>query len=1020
VRATSAPYILFLNPDTVVPPHTLLRLQSHLADRSVAAVGPLSNFVAGRQSVAFHWQGMLPEAASPEQAAEFLFATNRGRAEESKLLIGFCLMVRRQLLQKLGGLDERLFLGADDLELSWRLRSHRQRLLIATDCFVYHEGQHSFNTEPAEKTGQLVQQSHNALYRILEESYGAGRVPAPEVLWDIDWFRPEGAAFNPLVRPHQLLCLPQGTALEEPLVSIIILTWNQLACTRECLESIALHTTGRYELIIVDNGSDDGTVPWLQEQARLDARLRLILNRENRGFAAGCNQGLAVAKGDFLLLLNNDVVVTANWLEGLLECHRTNPHVGIVGPLTNNASGIQGIGPAPYSDGKGLEGFARQLRRDNRHRRIFSRRLVGFCMLFHQSLYRQIGGLDEQFGTGNFEDDDFCLRSAIAGYCNVVAADTYLHHHGSVSFQGGGLNYQAVLSGNWTLFRNKWSAPVSDPACARQIAACRAREEAEKLLLQQRYAEALTILTKAHHDFPADAVLLRLFAQVSAMAGRLWEAARLGYRPAEARCLLDKRQTALAEQLLFRLLAEEPGSGEAHLLLSCMLRDIGEMEYADALLVYGFRLSPVMVAEYLLQQPDRRNLVPQELVDDAARLNPGSRAVAALRVLTATQARQQLEAAEFYIRNFGIDQEILEIGLSARRTVGIHNRADHDLPPVSLCMIVRDEERHLAHCLASCRPLISRIVVADTGSRDRSCQIAELFGALVLHCQWQNDFSSARNQSLERATGQWILIMDADERLSARDYARFCQVLCQAEPAAFIMTTRNYCNERTSDGFMALDGSYPEEEAGIGWTASDKIRLFPNGYGIRFEGVVHELVEGSVSRAGLAVKQHPVPVHHYGGLESARLERKKEEYYRLGLRKLAAGERTPKALYELAVQAGELGKYKEATESWLLFLQQEPVYAPAWFNLGYVCLRAGQISEALAASEQALRLQADYPAARVNRAICRFLLQPDMGQMELLAGELQEMPDEPPCMSCFHWRSALPVPRNRVLQDYGC
>jgi len=342
VRATSAPYILFLNPDTVVPPHTLLRLQSHLADRSVAAVGPLSNFVAGRQSVAFHWQGMLPEAASPEQAAEFLFATNRGRAEESKLLIGFCLMVRRQLLQKLGGLDERLFLGADDLELSWRLRSHRQRLLIATDCFVYHEGQHSFNTEPAEKTGQLVQQSHNALYRILEESYGAGRVPAPEVLWDIDWFRPEGAAFNPLVRPHQLLCLPQGTALEEPLVSIIILTWNQLACTRECLESIALHTTGRYELIIVDNGSDDGTVPWLQEQARLDARLRLILNRENRGFAAGCNQGLAVAKGEFLLLLNNDVVVTANWLEGLLECHRTNPHVGIVGPLTNNASGIQG------------------------------------------------------------------------------------------------------------------------------------------------------------------------------------------------------------------------------------------------------------------------------------------------------------------------------------------------------------------------------------------------------------------------------------------------------------------------------------------------------------------------------------------------------------------------------------------------------------------------------------------------------------------------------------------------------
>lgn len=1001
LHATSAPYVVFLNPDTVVPPHTLPRLHNHLADPAVAAVGPLSNFAAARQSVALHWQGSLPEAASPEQAAEFLHATNHGRAEESKLLIGFCLMVRRQLLQELGGLDERLFLGADDLELSWRLRSHRYRLLIAADCFVYHEGQHSFKTETADRTGQLVQESHNALYRILEESYGAGRVPGPEELWDIDWFTPQDARFNPLVRAHQVLCLPRGTTLEEPLVSIIILTWNQLEYTKECLEAIALHTSGPYELIIVDNGSDDGTVPWLQEQARSDARLRLTLNRENRGFAAGCNQGLAMAQGDWLLLLNNDVVVTANWLEGLLECHRTNPHAGIVGPLTNNASGIQAIGPIPYTDAKGLERFAQELRRDNRHRRIFSRRLVGFCMVFKRTLYQQIGGLDEQFGTGNYEDDDFCLRSTIAGYRNIVAADTYVHHHGSVSFQGGGVNYRAALSGNWALFRDKWSAPVSDPVYGQQIAACRAREEAEKLLLNQKYDEALTILTKAHRDFPADAVLLQLCARVSAMAGRLSEAAHLGDRPAEVHCLLDKHQTARAEQVLFTLFTEEPGCGEAHLLLSGMMHDIGEMEYADALLVHGFRLSPAVVAEYLVRQADRRCVVPHNLVADAARLNPGSRAVAALRVLSTDNAQQQLEAAEQYIRNFGIDREILEIGLSARRTAGPHCKAEYEIPRVTLCIIVKDEERHLADCLASCRPLLSQIVVVDTGSKDRSCQIAELFGALVLHYQWRSDFSAARNHGLAAATGDWILIMDADERLSIRDYAGFCQALRQAEHCTFAVTTRNYCAERISDGFMALDGSYPEEEAGIGWTASDKIRLFPNGYGIRFEGVVHELVEGSVSRVGLAVKQHPVPVHHYGGLETARLERKKEEYYQLGLRKLAAGERTPKALYELAVQAGELGKYAEAIESWLMFLQQEPAYAPAWFNLGYVCLRDGHIPEALAASERALTLQADYPAARVNRAICRFLLRPDNGQLELLAPELQEMPDQTPLRVLF-------------------
>lgn len=1007
VRITSAPYVVFLNPDTVMPPHSLLRLKHHLTDPSVAAVGPISNFAAGRQSVAVHWYGTLPEAASPEQAAEFLYETNKGKSEETKLLIGFCLMVHRHLLQELGALDERLFLGADDLELSWRLRSHRYRLLIATDCFVYHEGQHSFKTEPAGRTAQLVQESHNALYLILEESYGADRVPVAKELWDIDWFTPDDADFNPLVRSHQLLCLPHGTELEEPLVSIIILTWNQLEYTKECLEAIALHTNGNYELIIVDNGSDDGTVPWLQEQAKSETRLRLILNQNNRGFAAGCNQGLAKAKGDWLLLLNNDVVVTSNWLDGLLQCHQTDPNAGIVGPLTNNASGIQGIAPIPYTDAKGLERFARELRRDNRHRRIFLRRLVGFCMLFKRTLYQQIGGLDEQFGTGNYEDDDFCLRSAIAGFRNIVAADTYVHHHGSVSFKGGGINYRAVLSGNWALFRNKWSAPVSDPDCAKLIAACRMREDAEKLLQLQKYEDAFTILTKAHMDFPSDLLLRRIYARVLATAGKFSEAASLGDRLAAAQCLLDRHQIYPAEQLLFTLLTEEPGFGEAHMMLSELLCNIGEIEYANALLVYSFRLSPVTVAENLLRHPDKRCIIQRHLVEDAARLNPDSKAVSALYVLTAGEAHRQLEAAELYIRNFGLDPEILELGLLARRNVGIHRKAAYEIPRVSLCMIIKDEERHLAECILSCRPLVSQIVVVDTGSKDRSVQIAELFGGMVLHYKWCNDFSAARNYGIAAATGDWILIMDADERLSLRDYDLFCRVLNQADCCAFTITTRNYCAERGGDGFVALDGAYPEEEAGIGWTGSDKIRLFPNGYGIRFEGVVHELVEDAVSSAGLTVHQHPVPVHHYGGLETARLERKKEEYYRLGLCKLADGERTPKALYELAVQAGELGKYSEAIDIWLIFLQQESDYAPAWFNLGYVCLRAGQIRESLTASERALQLKSYYPAARVNRAICRFLLQPDSSQLGLLAQELKELPDQIPLRVLFSLAQCL-------------
>jgi len=997
ISTTSAPYLVLLNPDTVVTPFWLINLQQHLADPLVAAVGPVSNFAAQRQSVVWHWHGPLPQGVSPVQAAEYLYATNQGKAEETKLLIGFCLMVRRVLLEQLGGLDGRLFLGADDLELSWRLRVHGYRLLIATDCFVYHEGQHSFKTESSSTTGRLVQESSNELYARLKECYGQGRVPTPQELWGIDWFTPDNACFNPAVSLHQVLSLPKGSSLSAPLFSIIILTWNQLEYTKECLEALRRHTPEHHEIIIVDNGSSDGTVAWLQACAADDPRYRLILNADNRGFAAGCNQGLELAKGDWLLLLNNDVVVTPGWLGGLFDCHRATSNAGIVGPLTNNASGIQGIGPAPYCDNAGLELFAQKFRVEHRHRRVFLRRLVGFCMLFSRQLHQQIGGLDERFGTGNYEDDDICLRAAIAGYRNIVAADTYIHHHGSVSFQGGGVDYRTALTGNWALFRKKWSEPVHNPQYAQLISICRLREEAETLMLQQRPDEAVQLLHQASTSFPEERLLQELHRQLLCVTGQYEASARLGYRVAEAYCLLDNGQIGQAEQLLRLVMAEEPGCGESLLVLSHLMRRCGEYEYADALLLRSFMLSPVIVSEFLLKAEGLYTMSGlKQLVCEASQLNPDSKALGKLLVLTADTAEQVAEAAETYLLRFGVEHELVIKGLEARKQIGYHRRAHYEIPTVSLCMIVRDEERYLAHCLASCRPLVSQMLVVDTGSNDRTPYIAELFGAQVVRYPWQNDFSSARNRGLELATGRWILVMDADERLSPRDYQLFCQTLEQATVCAFSISTRNYCSTQGRDAFTPLDGDYPEEEAGIGWTSSDKIRLFPNYPEIRFEGLVHELVEGAVARVGLDVRKHPVPIHHYGGLEKERLERKRRMYYQLGEQKLRnEQDRTAKALYELAVQAGELEQYEQAQMLWLEFLQQEPVFAPGWFNLGYVLLRDGKIEEALAATERALQLKEEYLAARINQSICHFVLYPMQGQMAELLREQSKMPTEP-------------------------
>lgn len=188
LREASGEYLVLLNPDTVVTPGWLHRLREACADEAVGAAGPTSDRVAGLQKVQLHVKGALP--SSPEGVAMLLGARNAAATVETRLLIGFCLMVPRRVLDRVGLLDEDLFLGNDDLDLSWRLRREGWKLVVATGAFVHHVGQVSFDSLPREAARRLVQESTDALARKLVAHYGRGRVPSPRELWGVDWFRP--------------------------------------------------------------------------------------------------------------------------------------------------------------------------------------------------------------------------------------------------------------------------------------------------------------------------------------------------------------------------------------------------------------------------------------------------------------------------------------------------------------------------------------------------------------------------------------------------------------------------------------------------------------------------------------------------------------------------------------------------------------------------------------------------------------------------------------------------------------
>ena len=278
------------------------------------------------------------------------------------------------------------------------------------------------------------------------------------------------------------------------LTSIIILVHNQLKYTKKCIESIIKYTDHSFELIVIDNGSTDGTKRYLEvmrknlktkcspvsiknwdseakegsEKQGLNNRCRrfkVISNIQNIGFAAGNNQGIQVAQGDYVLLMNNDVVVTSGWLERLIECAEHHPKAGIIGPCSNYVSGPQLVRKIEYDaeNLEGLESFAKRFARKNYRKasRIF--RVVGFCMLIKKQVIERIGGLDNRYGLGNFEDDDFSLRAALAGYESWVAEDCFIHHFGSRTFAGANIDYKESLEKNWELFKEKWRLPKEMP-----------------------------------------------------------------------------------------------------------------------------------------------------------------------------------------------------------------------------------------------------------------------------------------------------------------------------------------------------------------------------------------------------------------------------------------------------------------------------------------------------------------------------------------------------------------------------
>lgn len=246
-----------------------------------------------------------------------------------------------------------------------------------------------------------------------------------------------------------------------PSVSILIVSFNNKQYTSECLRSVdswAWSYPGHLEVIVVDNASQDGTAALVQEWATQHPGARAILNAENRGFAPANNQALHHAHGDIVLFLNNDAYLTPGSVERLVS-HLDDPEIGLVGPVTNEIGNEAKI-EVPYERLEDMVPFALS-HSANKVGEVFD---IAVCALFCAAMRRDVltalGGLDERFEVGMFEDDDLAMAVRRRGLRVVCAEDVFVHHVGRAAF--GGLpeaEYQEILMQNRRRWEEKWRVP---------------------------------------------------------------------------------------------------------------------------------------------------------------------------------------------------------------------------------------------------------------------------------------------------------------------------------------------------------------------------------------------------------------------------------------------------------------------------------------------------------------------------------------------------------------------------------
>ena len=752
-----------------------------------------------------------------------------------------------------------------------------------------------------------------------------------------------------------------------PRFSIIIIATNEIQHTIACIKSI-FESTKDFELIVVDNASTDGTTEYLSAMNLKHKSIKVIEVEKTLSFAENNNLGLQVAEGEFIVFLNNDTIVSKDWLEKMmlhLE-HVPMKNIGGVGCVSNSSNGRQMVGEqdpeAWYTQHKG--------------RWTQTGILYGWCMCFKKEVLDKIGNFDERFVNGH-EDNDLSLRAVLAGYQLILAQDVYIHHHGQATLIKQNKDIADYMQQGYAN-RESYYDKYWNPGKKKLVAVYRTNggKHLEKSLEQtSKFADSIIlhmIRTKdkqfedALGTCPCEQYVCHLknifpkIVKVGYYDGIFQEDYERNWLLQEALKLQEKGKANWCISIDDDEIYEDKFIKKSQKMMNprnpetltywCTWRTIWETrmgkEFYRKDSTFGsfanyrfFRLIPGM--EITSTHPEGHHC------GSAPSLSPENQCYSNIRVkhLGYDTPEQRQKKFEFYQANDNFKSKA-DIGyddyhhLISPNPVLEEYHADNG---ISLVMMVKDEERRILACLEQVQNTVDEYIIVDTGSTDRTVEIVKEFSEYcpvpvkLLHLPWCDQYSIPRNFGKRHATQRWILHLDADERFAQQDVQFLC-TLSETDRDIYLFHVLNYMEKRA-----VTAGQLPKH------ASTESIRLYRNIPEFYYTGVLHETLDDALSALGRKRKvkaERPVfPLHHYGYLKEKKDVLKKFDYYeKLNLNQIEiTEEKDPRPYFNLAMHYLNDKKEEKALKMFQRSLELAPRFWHASQQMAALNMKSAKV-----------------------------------------------------------------------------